>query len=109
MSLPLPCHSPFVFIIMSRSNSQSSFAIDIGMKQEFASILLRHFKWNKEKLIENYMENDALVTEKAGLPVKENPKIHRVLIAVKGFACDICCSDEVIKIDEWKAFNSILF
>ena len=47
------------------------------------------------------MENDALVTEKAGLPVKEDPKLHRVLIAVEGFACDICCSDEVNDCDSW--------
>jgi ariadne-1 len=65
------------------------------MKSEFASILLRYFKWNKEKLIETYMENDVQVTEEAGLPLKEDPKVHRILMKVPGFSCDICCSDEV--------------
>ncbi|KAJ3321726.1 hypothetical protein HDV06_003875 [Boothiomyces sp. JEL0866] len=63
----------------------------LGCTEENASTLLRHFKWNKERLIESYMENEEAVKKEAGviMDVKE-PK----LITVPGFCCDICCNDE---------------
>lgn len=38
---------------------------------DIASILLRHFEWNKEKLIEKYMDNMSKVNEAAGLALPE--------------------------------------
>ncbi len=38
---------------------------------EVSSLLLRHFNWNKDKLIERYMENPTGVTDKAGITVTE--------------------------------------
>ncbi|KAJ3277018.1 hypothetical protein HDV01_000070 [Terramyces sp. JEL0728] len=63
----------------------------LGCTKENASTLLRHFKWNKERLIESYMENEELVKKEAGviMDIRE-PK----LITVPGFSCDICCNDE---------------
>lgn len=59
---------------------------------EAAAILLRHLRWNKERLIDQYMEKPEEVLENAGLgqDAKSNPpKVQRV----KGFVCDICCDD----------------
>lgn len=60
---------------------------------EATAILLRYGRWNKERLIEQYMDNQEEVLEKAGLGqdiVRDPPRIE----AIDGFACDICCEDE---------------
>ncbi|KAJ3305102.1 hypothetical protein HDV03_002029 [Kappamyces sp. JEL0829] len=63
----------------------------LGCPPETASTLLRYFKWNKEKLIESYMEDDEATTKAAGvLMFEDRPQ----LMAVPGFVCDICCNDE---------------
>lgn len=41
------------------------------MQGDSASILLRHFNWNKEKLLEKYMDNATAVNEAAGLALPE--------------------------------------
>jgi ariadne-1 len=59
---------------------------------EAAAILLRHSRWNKERLIEQYMDRTEQVLEDAGLgqdAATNPPKIQRI----KGFVCDICCDD----------------
>lgn len=58
---------------------------------ENTAILLRHARWNKEKLIENYMEKEGDVLEKAGLGKKSTQQIQ--LRKIPGFVCDICCED----------------
>ncbi|KAI1325551.1 IBR domain-containing protein [Xylariaceae sp. FL0255] len=64
----------------------------LEMKKEDAAIMLRHFRWNKERLIEDYMDNPPKVLEVAGLGPSSGiaPKIE----AIDGFMCDICCEDE---------------
>lgn len=64
----------------------------LGQPAEAAAILLRHARWNKERLIESYMDKTEEVLESAGLgeSTSEPPKIEKV----KGFVCDICCEDE---------------
>ncbi|KAF2807832.1 uncharacterized protein BDZ99DRAFT_535541 [Mytilinidion resinicola] len=63
----------------------------LGQPPEAAAILLRHARWNKERLIESYMDNTDKVLESAGLgeAALHPPKIEKV----KGFTCDICCED----------------
>lgn len=64
----------------------------LGQPPEAAAILLRHLRWNKERLIDQYMEKTEEVLENAGLgqDAQTNPpKIQKV----KGFVCDICCDD----------------
>jgi len=59
---------------------------------EASAILLRYMRWNKERLIEQYMEKTEEVLESAGLgqDAETNPpKLQRI----KGFCCDICCDD----------------
>lgn len=64
----------------------------LDMRKEEAAILLRHFRWNKENLIEKYMDSSDRVLEDAGLgPSSTKPPRLEVL---PGFMCDICCEDE---------------
>ena len=58
---------------------------------EASAILLRHLRWNKERLIEGYMDNPEIVLASAGLgsEAANAPKTK----VVPGFMCDICCED----------------
>lgn len=63
----------------------------LGESSERCAILLRYFKWNKERLIENYLERRGRTLELAGLDTSgafSQPK------AIAGFMCDICCDDD---------------
>ncbi|KAI8908499.1 hypothetical protein EDD86DRAFT_207829, partial [Gorgonomyces haynaldii] len=64
----------------------------IGGSLDTAATLLRSFSWNKEKMIESYIEDPDKVTEQAGviLDVKRKPRLE----VVPGFVCDICCNDD---------------
>lgn len=64
----------------------------LGQPSEASAILLRHLRWNKERLIESYMDKPDTILESAGLGPgsAEAPKTNVIL----GFACDICCEDE---------------
>lgn len=64
----------------------------LGLPTEQCSILLRHFNWQKDRLIEKYMDNPDQVMEDAGMGIGyDRPsKIEKV----NGFMCDICCDDE---------------
>jgi ariadne-1 len=64
----------------------------LGQPPEAAAILLRHARWNKERLIDQYMDRTDAVLESAGLgpDAQTNPpRVERVA----GFVCDICCDD----------------
>ncbi|PWW80594.1 hypothetical protein C7212DRAFT_350019 [Tuber magnatum] len=64
----------------------------LGLPGEQCAILLRFFKWQKDRLIEKYMDCPDEVLEDAGLgPGYEAPA---VLEKLKGFGCEICCDDE---------------
>jgi ariadne-1 len=63
----------------------------LGQPPENAAILLRHFRWNREKLIEQYMERQSEVLEAAGLGEEEESEGR--ITEVSGFMCDICCDD----------------
>jgi ariadne-1 len=65
----------------------------LGQPPEATAILLRHLRWNKERLIDQYMEKTEEILETAGLSQDSTtnpPKIQKV----KGFVCDICCDDD---------------
>ena len=50
-----------------------------------AAILLRHFRWNKERLIEQYMDASERVLEASGL--REGTQVHE---HKSGFLCEVC-------------------
>ncbi|KAI8819881.1 ariadne-1 [Fimicolochytrium jonesii] len=64
----------------------------LGCLPEHAATLLRQYKWNKERLIERYVEDPEGESEKAGVVVdtQKQPKFT----TVKGFECPICCNDD---------------
>lgn len=64
----------------------------LDMRKEDAAILLRYFRWNKERLLEDYMDRPEKVLEAAGL--SNNSTSLPKLEAIPGFVCDICCEDE---------------
>jgi len=60
--------------------------------KETTAILLRHLRWNKERLIEQYMDNQEEVLDKAGLGsdmAASPPRIE----SKDDYMCDICCED----------------
>ncbi|MCJ1312131.1 hypothetical protein MMC25_005805 [Agyrium rufum] len=58
---------------------------------EISAILLRHYRWNRERLIESYMDNQDRSLEAAGLGAHTSspPKTE----VIPGFMCEICCED----------------
>ncbi|KAJ3111831.1 hypothetical protein HDU96_005310 [Phlyctochytrium bullatum] len=64
----------------------------LGCLEQHAATLLRHYKWNKERLIERYMDGPQEVCEAAGviLDVSKQPKF----LVIKDFSCEICYNDE---------------
>lgn len=79
-------------IIKFQNEEVAHVAGILGCLPQHAATLLRHFKWNKERLIERYMEDPEAVSEKAGVVVDstKQPKF----IVIKGFECPICCMDD---------------
>ncbi|KAI2765802.1 hypothetical protein DTO012A8_8984 [Penicillium roqueforti] len=63
----------------------------LGLPPESAAILLRFGRWNKEKLIESYMEHPEQTLEEAGLG--SNFEGTAKTECIPGFMCDICCED----------------
>ena len=63
----------------------------LGQPSEATAILLRHLRWNKERLIDIYMEKPDVVLEEAGLGSDNDPTPSTKVI--RGFTCEICCED----------------
>lgn len=78
--------------IQSQQNAQAVEVSNIiGQTPEAATILLRYSKWNRERLIEQYMDKQEETLDKAGLGQEEDvtARIERM----PGFECEICCTD----------------
>lgn len=65
----------------------------LSQPPEATAILLRFFRWNKERLIDRYMEDTDRVLESAGLGQTADANPPR-FEKIKGFVCDICCEDD---------------
>ncbi|ORZ38276.1 hypothetical protein BCR44DRAFT_47457 [Catenaria anguillulae PL171] len=78
--------------IMSFQAKESNHVAGIiAIAPSHAATLLRHFNWNKELLMERYMEDPEKVVAEACviLDDKDAPKP----VKVPGFVCDVCCDD----------------
>lgn len=64
----------------------------LQVRKEDAAILLRHFRWNKERLMEDYMDKKEKVLEASGLGLSNTGPPS--LDVIPGFMCEICCEDE---------------
>jgi ariadne-1 len=68
----------------------------LGLSTEDTATLLRYFRWNKEKLLEQYMENQVEVLKRAGVSSVSDLK-HAIVLAKDispDFMCEICCDDD---------------
>lgn len=63
----------------------------LGLPPESSAILLRFGRWNREKLIESYMDHPEQTLDEAGLG--NNFDLVPKTEVVPGFMCDICCED----------------
>ncbi|KAE8409518.1 hypothetical protein BDV37DRAFT_277861 [Aspergillus pseudonomiae] len=64
----------------------------LSLPPESSAILLRYGRWNREKLIEGYMDHPEETLEEAGLGTnfEGTPKTE----VIPGFVCEICCEDD---------------
>jgi ariadne-1 len=76
-------------------NAQTSLIKEVkdvlGQPPESTAILLRYFRWNRERLIEQYMDDQPEVLEAAGLGTDASSAAK--LSKVPGFECEICYSN----------------
>ncbi|PHH49923.1 E3 ubiquitin-protein ligase dbl4 [Ceratocystis fimbriata CBS 114723] len=70
--------------------SEVNMILDLGRDE--VAILLRRFRWNKERLIEDYMDRPNKVLEDAGFASSSN--IPLKIQTIPGFTCEICFDDE---------------
>ncbi|KAI8927296.1 hypothetical protein BC831DRAFT_398800 [Entophlyctis helioformis] len=84
-------HSPDDILAFQRTEVAQVAAI-LGCSEPAAATLMRHFRWNKERLIESYMDDSDAVLLAAGVVMDDASKRPRA-VPVDGFVCDICCND----------------
>jgi len=79
---------PLSDIVAAQANASSHVAGILGMTQDQAAALLRTFKWNKERLVERYMDHAQEILDKAGVVLDD---VHTSLVKQPiGFVCMIC-------------------
>jgi ariadne-1 len=64
----------------------------LSISTEHSLLLLKAFRWNKERLIEKYMENSEQVLQQAGVDASQ--KNFPESITMTNFMCEICCTEE---------------
>ncbi|KAH9914447.1 uncharacterized protein B0H18DRAFT_1087780 [Fomitopsis serialis] len=81
----------------------------IGLESPIASILLQHFRWNRDRLIEHFMDGSATVLSDAGepedAPSSPNPRPSKRarLDTPTDFMCAICCDTDPANIFRYDA------
>ncbi|OAQ25430.1 RING finger domain-containing protein [Linnemannia elongata AG-77] len=85
---------PLPDIISAQANASNHVAGILDLSTEQAAALLRSFKWNKERLIERYMENPQEILDQAGV-VLDSDKIT-ITERPTGFLCEICYDDSPV-------------
>ncbi|KAI8603059.1 hypothetical protein EDD21DRAFT_302846 [Dissophora ornata] len=78
-------------IAAAQSSASTHVAGILGISVEQAAALLRSFKWNKERLVERYMEMPQEILDQAGVVLDEAQA--PVLKRPAGFMCLICFDD----------------
>ncbi|KAK3827425.1 MAG: hypothetical protein J3Q66DRAFT_320238 [Benniella sp.] len=72
----------------SQSSAANHVAGILGVTPEQATALLRSYKWNKERLVERYMDNSQEILDKAGVDLTDTrPRVHN---QTPNFVCQIC-------------------
>ncbi|KAI9059786.1 hypothetical protein FKP32DRAFT_1633968 [Trametes sanguinea] len=85
-------------------NDIAQVANIVGLESPIVSILLRHFNWNSDRLIEKFLDSASLVLRDAGEPEPASgtvdmhpPPAKRIRLdspsAPAEFMCGVCCDD----------------
>ncbi|RCH80044.1 hypothetical protein CU098_002904, partial [Rhizopus stolonifer] len=61
----------------------------LGLSNQDSATLLRHFRWNKERLFEQYMDSPEKVIKQSGLSLSQQRQQQQQ--QENDFICDICC------------------
>ena len=77
---------------MQQQEQFNEVSVIVNLPPEQTAILLRYMRWNKEKLIELYMDQPEKVLDDAGLGTTfaDAPRTK----TIKSFTCEICYEDE---------------
>lgn len=59
-----------------------------------AAILLRHYRWNKERIIEAYMDDPERTLRRAGIVMDDDSAGVNRIQKLRGFECEICFDDD---------------
>ncbi|KAF9544703.1 hypothetical protein BGW38_009717, partial [Lunasporangiospora selenospora] len=78
-------------IVAAQTNASNHVAGILGVSQDQAAALLRCNKWNKERLVERYMDSPQEILDQAGVVLDDvqAPVVKRP----RGFVCMICFDD----------------
>ena len=82
---------PLSDILAAQASASSHVAGILGVTQDQAAALLRSFKWNKERLVERYMDHAQEILDQAGVVLDDVQT--RLLKRPRGFVCMICFDD----------------
>ncbi|KAG0002677.1 hypothetical protein BGZ80_010986 [Entomortierella chlamydospora] len=82
---------PLAEIQAAQASASNHVAGILGVTQDQAAALLRSFKWNKERLVERYMDHAQEILDQSGV-VLDDTKL-RLIKRPKGFVCMICFDD----------------
>ncbi|KAI8886271.1 hypothetical protein K501DRAFT_322001 [Backusella circina FSU 941] len=81
-----------------QNNEINHVSAILGLDASIVSSLLRYFHWNKEKLLESYMDAPERVMKQAGIPMVttvDPTQFIKVKDIAYNFMCDICCDDDL--------------
>ncbi|PWN45025.1 hypothetical protein IE81DRAFT_226040 [Ceraceosorus guamensis] len=81
------CRSPKA-IVTAQEKEITQIENMFAIKTTDAAILLRHFSWNKERLIERYMDDPDTVASAAGILTAEGSSSR--ISPRKDFTCEVC-------------------
>jgi ariadne-1 len=75
---------------------QHTYVSVVGLSNEDSATLLRFFRWNKEKLFEQYMDAPEKTLQQAGVASTKDAKasVKTAKDVSDDFMCDICCDDD---------------
>ncbi|CAJ0841809.1 2088_t:CDS:2 [Entrophospora sp. SA101] len=79
-------------IVKNQEDEISHVSIILGIQKQHVATLLRHFRWNKERLLERYMDEEKGVLDSAGV-ITDTIKAPKFMKS-SGFICEICCNDD---------------
>ncbi|KAG0236529.1 hypothetical protein BGW41_000397 [Actinomortierella wolfii] len=82
----------------TQANAISHVAGILGLSQDKAAQLLRTFKWNKERLVERYMDSPDEVLQQACVTLDDTKPTSYVDTPPSGFICTICFDDAPSKV-----------